>query len=89
MAVTLDDDRAGISELISRTEGGVDVALLWKRDDNTAIVVVVDHFAGESFLLHVHADDNPLDLFHHPFAYAARRDIDRDPALGEELRRAA
>jgi hypothetical protein len=84
------EDYAGVSELISRSEAGIDVALLWKRDDNTAIVVVVDHFADESFLLHVRADDNPLDMFHHPFAYAASRDINVvDPARDEGYRRAA
>ena len=85
----LDQDCAGIAELISRSDNGVDVALLWKRDDNTAIVVVVDHVAGESFLLHVHERDNPLDMFHHPYAYAASRDIDHCPEHGEEFRKAA
>ena len=86
---SLDEACAGISELISRSDNGVDVALLWKRDDNTAIVVVVDHAAGEAFLLHVHDGDNPLDMFHHPYAYAAQRDIDHCPEHGEELKKAA
>jgi hypothetical protein len=51
--------------------------------------VVVDHAAGESFLLHVHDGDNPLDMFHHPYAYAAQRDIDHCPEHGEELKKAA
>jgi hypothetical protein len=85
----LDEDCAGISELISRSDNGVDVALLWKRDDKTAIVVVVDHVAGESFLLRVQETDNPLDIFHHPYAYAAQRDVDRCPAHGEHFRNAA
>jgi len=85
----LDQDCAGIAELISRSDHGVDVALLWKRDDNTAIVVVVDHVAAESFLLHVHEGDNPLDMFRHPYAYAAQRDIDHCPAAGEQFRNAA
>ena len=86
---SMDRDYAGISELISRTESGIDVALLWKRDDNTAIVVVVDHLAGESFLLHVREHDNPLDMFHHPYAYAASRDIDLCPEHRTEFRKAA
>jgi hypothetical protein len=85
----LDQDSDGVSELISRSDNGVDVALLWKRDDNTAIVVVVDHVAAESFLLHVHENDNPLDMFHHPYAYAAHRDIDHRPEHGDDLRQAA
>jgi hypothetical protein len=85
----LEEELTGISELISRSESGVDVALLWKRDDNTAIVVVVDHVAGESLLLHVHKGDNALDMFRHPYAYASHRDIDRCPEHGEEFRKAA
>ena len=88
-AESLDEDCAAISELISRSDNGVDVALLWKRDDDTAIVVVVDHVASESFLLHVHEGDNPLDMFRHPYAYAGYRDIDRCLAHGEDFREAA
>lgn len=80
---TLDDDRAGVSELISRSDNGVDVALFWKRNDNTAVVVVVDHLAGDVFLLHVREDDNPLDVFHHPFSYRTRRDSGLSVAHGE------
>jgi hypothetical protein len=65
-----------ISELASRSGNGVDVALLWRSCDNTAIVVVVDHLTGEAFLLHVHESDNALDVFRHPYAYAALRGID-------------
>jgi hypothetical protein len=66
----------GIFELSSRSENGVDVALLWQQWDNTAIVVLVDHRNGEAFLLDVGENDNALDIFHHPYAYAAHRGID-------------
>ena len=62
-------------ELSSRSGNGVDVALLWKQCDNTAIVVVVDHRTGEEFVLDVQENDNALDMFHHPYAYAASRPI--------------
>jgi hypothetical protein len=62
-----------IYELGSRSGNGIDVALLWQRCDNTAMVVVVDHRAGEEFVLDVQENDNALDMFHHPYAYAASR----------------
>jgi hypothetical protein len=88
--VTDEDFGEGISELSSRSANGLDVALLWQECDNTAFVVVVDHLAGEAFQLDVHENDNALDMFHHPYAYAAHRRIDHgSPAHGLDLRIAA
>jgi hypothetical protein len=85
----LDSDE-DICELSSRSDNGIDVALLWRRNDNSAIVAVVDQHSGETFLLDVHDDDNPLDLFHHPYAYAAHRRIDHgSPADRDDLQVAA
>jgi hypothetical protein len=67
------DFGAGLCELNSRSGNGVEVALLWQQRDNTAVVAVVDHHSGEAFLLDVEHDDNALDMFHHPYAYAAKR----------------
>jgi hypothetical protein len=64
----------GISELGSRSAIGIDVALLWQQSDNTA--VVVDQRGGENLVVDVHQDDNPLDIFNHPYAYAAHQRID-------------
>lgn len=64
---------AGLRELNSRSGNGVEVALLWQQRDNTAVVAVVDHHSGEAFMLDVHDGDNPLDMFHHPYAYASSR----------------
>ena len=66
----------GISELSSRSANGIDVALLWHRSDKRAAVVVVDHRGGEKFVLEVRDDDNALDMFHHPYAYAAQRQFE-------------
>lgn len=80
----------GVSELSSRSENGVVVALLWQRCDNRATVVVVDHHASETFLLEVRENDNALDMFHHPYAYAAQRRIDYGwPACDQDVRVAA
>jgi hypothetical protein len=66
-----------LCELDSRSGNGVDVALLWQQRDNTAIVAVVDHQSGESFVLDIRENDDALDMFHHPYAYAAHRRIDQ------------
>jgi hypothetical protein len=68
---------AGISELSSRSGDGVDVTLPWQRCDNTAFVAVDDRRTGEEFFLDINEDDNALDMFHHPFAYAAHRRIEK------------
>jgi hypothetical protein len=69
---------AGISELSSRSANGIDVALLWQhRDNTTVVVVVVDQRSGESLVLDVGEDDNALDIFNHPYAFAAQRRVDR------------
>jgi hypothetical protein len=82
---------AGIKELNSRSADGVEVALLWRQRDNAAVVVVADYRTGAEFVLDVHENDNALDIFHHPYAYAAHRGIDHGwwPADGEELQIAA
>jgi hypothetical protein len=80
----------GICELSSRSGNGIDVALLWQQCDNTATVVVVDHRAGEEYVLDVQENDNALDMFHHPYAYAASRLIhDGSLVHGREGRIAA
>ena len=79
----------GISELSFRSENGIDVALLWRQRGNTAVVVVIDHHDGRAFLLDVHENDNALDMFHHPYAYAAHRGIDHECAHRQDLRIAA
>lgn len=58
--------------LALRHSGTADVALLWSRRTRRAAVSVDDPATGEHFELLVQPDDNPLDLFEHPFAYAAR-----------------
>lgn len=65
------------SETLSeRSSNGISVALLWNRASDAATVVVHDEAADQEFVLHVGAGDNALDLFEHPYAYAAFRGID-------------
>ena len=64
-----------LRELHSRNLNGLLVRLLWSRMDDRAIVAVQDLGTGDSFQIDVHADESPLDVFHHPYAYAALRGI--------------
>jgi hypothetical protein len=63
----------GMRELHSRSADGIQVQLLWNERDDTTIVAVADTKAGEDFTVEVRLDDRPLDVFHHPYAYAAAR----------------
>jgi len=59
------------TELAHRAADGVEVLLLWVGDDDLRIVVD-DLRTGESFELSAGNGRQALDLFYHPFAYAAR-----------------
>jgi hypothetical protein len=61
-------------ELDSRSSDGIRVRLLWHPHDDQLSVAVDDTKTGESFELRVGAGEAPLDVFHHPYAYAARND---------------
>jgi hypothetical protein len=61
---------ATIRELARRSDAGIDVALLWDATADEAFVVVVDAERDEHFLVTVGAR-SALDVFQHPYAYAA------------------
>jgi hypothetical protein len=61
-------------ELDARTGDGIHVRLLWHPEDDHLSVTVNDTKTGETFELPIHPGEPPLDVFHHPFAYAASRD---------------
>lgn len=63
-------------ELDSRTNDGIQVRLLWGERDGQLWVAVLDTNTGDSFSLDVRDDERPLDVFHHPYAYAAHHHID-------------
>ncbi len=63
-----------IEELASRESAGLQVSLFWSREDNALSVVVRDHRTGEEFSLAVEPDE-AMDVYRHPFAYAARRRV--------------
>jgi hypothetical protein len=58
-------------ELDSRTSDGIHVRLLWHSDEERVSVEVADTKTGEVFELPVKDRQRALDVFHHPYAYAA------------------
>ena len=62
--------------LASRKNAGIRVTLLWAADTDTVAVLVFDRITKEQFELVVEPDANPIDVYEHPYAYAARRGID-------------
>jgi hypothetical protein len=58
-------------ELDSRASGGIRVRPLWHPIDGHVSVAVNDTKTGEAFELEVRRGQNALDVYHHPYAYAA------------------
>jgi hypothetical protein len=79
-------DDAAVRELDSRTSDGIHVRLLWHSGHRHVSVAVHDTRTGDAFELTVRDGDRALDVFHHPFAYAARRPASYDGGGGEECR---
>jgi hypothetical protein len=60
-------------ELMYRESADMSVALLWNREDGTLKVSVREVSTENPFELVV-GEEEALDAFYHPYAYAARRD---------------
>jgi hypothetical protein len=58
-------------ELDCRVSGGIHVRLLWHPDDGHVSVAVNDTKTADAFELEVPHGHRALDVFHHPYAYAA------------------
>ena len=66
-----------IRELAHRRNDGLDIRLLSDSAADRVTVSLHDGKTGEGFELEVGPDERALDVFHHPFAYAAFRDAAR------------
>jgi hypothetical protein len=64
---------AGTRELDSRISDGIRIRLLWHPDDGHVSVSVEETKSGVIFDLPVRDGERALDVFHHPYAYAAIR----------------
>ena len=62
-------------ELATRDNGTLHVVLLWARRTDVLVVVVNDAANGDSFELVVD-ESNALDIYYHPYAYAAMRGVE-------------
>jgi hypothetical protein len=66
-------------EMDHRHSDGIDVRMLWDSADDRVIVTVSDAKTGEALELTVAPHENALDVFHHPYAYAAHRGVEPRP----------
>ena len=65
---------AATRELAQRLTGTLEVVLVWHTDTDRLCVCVHDESGGDHFLLEV-GPAEAMDVFHHPYAYAAARGI--------------
>ncbi|HEX3616341.1 MAG TPA: hypothetical protein VHU61_07370 [Solirubrobacteraceae bacterium] len=63
-------------ELDARVINGLQVQLWWDPETATVWVSVRDARTGNQFLIEVRDGQRPLDVFHHPFAYAPRQQLE-------------
>ncbi len=59
-----------LQELAHRSTNGIEVSLLWSRQSDTVSVFVADGRSGNTLRIDARRD-NALDVFNHPYAYAA------------------
>jgi len=70
-----------IRELDARETDGIQVGLMWCEHDGTLWVTVVSTNTGDAFHVEVHDGEQPLDVFHHPYAYAAHHGVQTSALL--------
>lgn len=75
------DKLTSVEELDNRIAHCTQVRLLWSRTDNRLWVSVLQTRSGLRFTFAVEDGERPLDVFNHPFAYAAYHGVDTDGAL--------
>jgi hypothetical protein len=63
-------------ELDRRQSDGIHGRLLWHPSDDRVAVAVADTKTGDAFVIEVRNGERALDVFHHPYAYAAWHGID-------------
>jgi hypothetical protein len=58
-------------DIATRRGGGIEVALIWNRREQTLVVFAHDALTDEEIAIPVSADEAG-DVYRHPFAYAHR-----------------
>jgi hypothetical protein len=67
-------------ELDSRCSDGIHVRLIWRPVERHVVAAVADAKTGDAFVVDVRESDAAADVFHHPYGYAAWRNLDTRPA---------
>ena len=67
-------------ELAERSNDGIEVRLLWKRDTREVMLEVTDDRSGKTCEIRV-PDDRALHAFDHPFLYVGRAFLPYDGAF--------
>jgi hypothetical protein len=70
-----------MQELDRRTHDGIDVRMLWSERDNRVLVAVEDAKTGDAFAIEVREGERAMDVFHHPYAYAAHHRVELTSAV--------
>jgi hypothetical protein len=70
-------------ELDHRRNDGIDVRLLWCQQDGRVLVAVRDAKTGDAFSVEVQEGENAIDVFRHPYAYAAFHGVDSSSGAGD------
>ena len=63
-------------ELHSRISDAIHVRMLWNEHTERVTVAFADSKTNDAFVVDVRESDRAMDVFHHPYAYAAWRDIE-------------
>jgi hypothetical protein len=79
MAVT-NEMQSRSRELAHRANDGVEIVLIWSKATNELTVCVSDDRTGAYFELAA-APERALDVFYHPYSYAAFQGVPYDDAL--------
>jgi hypothetical protein len=58
-------------DIATRSGGGIEVALIWNRDEESLIVFAYDAMTSEEVAIAVTGAE-AADVYQHPFAYAHR-----------------
>jgi hypothetical protein len=66
-------------ELESRSIDGIEVCLLWHPSEDRVTVTAHDTRTDETLEIAVRKDERALDVFHHPYAYAAFHGVEPRP----------
>jgi hypothetical protein len=72
-----------LHELAHRRIDGLEVTMFWDPESNRVTVAVDDAKGGEAFEILVLPGERAMDVFHHPFAYAASANRKRPPAIAQ------